>query len=275
MANLSDRVRAKIEGTGGLLPVGAIVAYSPGYYTATANGGSFNVVGPGANTVAQVNSYLPPEWRVCDGTAPNDPESLIFNAAGRFMPDITGQRFIRGHTAAGAVGGAAGNAITLNAPQLPTHDHPAGTLAADLANAPHSHPASTTVNAANAPHDHQPGSSVSAANAPHSHYQQDPTAGGGGPVIGIRGNVPAPGIYASGPIANTNVATDVQNAPHSHGLTIATDNAPHAHTASTTVSANNAPHSHSVSGTTGSIGAGNSVDITPQYINVFYIMRIK
>ena len=51
-------------------PVGAIVAYNPGYYTASNNTG-FTFVGVGANTVAAVNSYLPSNWRVCDGAALN------------------------------------------------------------------------------------------------------------------------------------------------------------------------------------------------------------
>jgi len=46
-------------------PVGTIVAWQGGYYTAAANVGFTDVLG---NTVANVNTYLPSSWRVCDGT---------------------------------------------------------------------------------------------------------------------------------------------------------------------------------------------------------------
>jgi hypothetical protein len=293
MANLSDRIRSKLEGTGGLVPVGAIIAYSPGYYTAVANGGSFNVVGPGANTVAQINAFLPPEWRVCDGTALNDAESPIFNAAGRYLPDITGQRFLRGHTAVGAVGGNTGNQLTLNAPQLPTHGHPAGTLAADNANAPHTHP--VTVATGNAPHTH-PGSSVTIAgqSLDHTHtidhnHPAAPDALAVGPTTlkYVQSDAaPGSGLGALSDSGAT-ITTDLPNftgssgpalaSPHTHpgsSVTIATDNAPHGHPGSTADSAT-APHTHTVSGSTGDVGSGSAVDITPQYINTVYIMRIK
>jgi len=91
--------------TSGIVPVGSIIAYNPGYYTNNANAG-FAVVGPAANTVADVNSFIPANWKVCDGAALNDAQSPIWNAAGRHLPNLTGDRFIRGSTAAGAIGGS-------------------------------------------------------------------------------------------------------------------------------------------------------------------------
>lgn len=87
-------------------PVGSIIAYNPGYFTNTANAG-FTVTGPAGNTVAQVNTYLPENWRVCDGAALNDPSSPIWVGAGRNLPNLTSSRFLRGATTAGGIGGQA------------------------------------------------------------------------------------------------------------------------------------------------------------------------
>lgn len=87
-------------------PVGTIVAYNPGFYTNTANAG-FTVVGPAGNTVAQVNTFIPTNWRVCNGAALNDSESPIWVGAGRNLPNLTSDRFLRGSTTAGSIGGQA------------------------------------------------------------------------------------------------------------------------------------------------------------------------
>lgn len=129
MARLSDRQKAALDNSGALIPVGSIIAYAPGYFGAVANGGGWSVSGPSLNTVASVNSYLPSNWKVCDGTAPNDSASPIFNSGSRYLPDLTGSRFIKGNTTAGSVGGNASNQVTLTSANLPTHTHDAGTLA--------------------------------------------------------------------------------------------------------------------------------------------------
>lgn len=86
-------------------PTGMISAWNPGYFTATANGGTYtDVLG---NTVAGANTYLNPYgWYVCDGTELELTGTPIFNAAGRFLPDLTDSRFLQGSTVAGAVGGS-------------------------------------------------------------------------------------------------------------------------------------------------------------------------
>lgn len=89
-----------------LAPVGTIMAYNPGYYTAGSNAG-FQIAGPASNTVAAINAFLPENWRVADGSALNNSKSPIWAGANRFLPDLTGTRFIRGSTAAGTSGGAA------------------------------------------------------------------------------------------------------------------------------------------------------------------------
>ena len=104
----------------GIVPVGSIIPFSPGYFDNNANS-NFQIEGPAGNTIVEINNFLPDSWRVCDGTAPNDPESSIFNAADRFLPNLTDDRFLQGGIAAGNKGG--GNMRTLLAPNLPPHSH--------------------------------------------------------------------------------------------------------------------------------------------------------
>lgn len=86
-------------------PEGVIVAWNPGYYTDGSNGGYTNVLGAG-NTVAQANAYLNSKgWYVCDGSALNSASSTIFNGSGRYLPNLTDDRFLMGDTVAGGTGG--------------------------------------------------------------------------------------------------------------------------------------------------------------------------
>ena len=56
--------------------------FLPGYFI-NSNNTTFTLDGPSANTPEAINTYLKSQghdnWRVCDGTAPNDPESPYFN----------------------------------------------------------------------------------------------------------------------------------------------------------------------------------------------------
>lgn len=104
----NDRIYQYIEGSIGAgsveTPVGSVVAWLGGYFTNASNGGFTNVLG---NTTANANTYIGENWRVCDGTIPNDPDSPIWNNASRRLPNLTDSRFVRGGTAAGANGAAA------------------------------------------------------------------------------------------------------------------------------------------------------------------------
>jgi len=115
-----------------LCPVGSIVAYVPGYFTDGSNGGfTYRMVS--ANTVAAVNALLNSSgWYVCDGAALNDADSGIFNGAGRYLPNLTDDRFFMGDTVAGGIGGANSNNIahthttgdfTLTTSHIPSHRH--------------------------------------------------------------------------------------------------------------------------------------------------------
>jgi microcystin-dependent protein len=113
-------------------PVGSIIAYVPGYFTNGSNAGfTYRMVS--ANTVAAVNALLNPSgWYVCNGAALNDAGSGIFNGAGRYLPNLTDDRFFMGDTVAGGIGGANSNNIahthttgnhTLTVSEMPAHFH--------------------------------------------------------------------------------------------------------------------------------------------------------
>jgi hypothetical protein len=115
-----------------LCPVGSIVAYVPGYFTNGSNAG-FTHQMVSKNTVAAVNALLNPSgWYVCNGAALNDADSGIFNGAGRYLPNLTDDRFFMGDTVAGGIGGANSNNIahthttgnfTLTTSHIPSHRH--------------------------------------------------------------------------------------------------------------------------------------------------------
>lgn len=94
-----------------MVPVGTIVAFNGGYYGDGSNGSHADVLG---NTVAAVKSILPDNWKVCDGSEIYDPESPIFNGSGRYIENLTDDRFLMGDTTAGSVGGSNTMAHTHN-----------------------------------------------------------------------------------------------------------------------------------------------------------------
>lgn len=95
-------------------PPGSIMAYMPGYFGDGSNGSYVNL-----------SLALSANWKVCDGSLCNDNESPIFNGAGRYLPNITDERFIKGSTIAlaGVAGGNANNQVSLAETNLPAHSH--------------------------------------------------------------------------------------------------------------------------------------------------------
>jgi len=75
-------------------PVGSILAWCGGYFTNGSNGGYTGVIGS-----------LEAGWVYCDGSVVNVSASPIWNAAGRYVPDLTDSRFLMGAMAVGSTGG--------------------------------------------------------------------------------------------------------------------------------------------------------------------------
>ena len=118
--------------TYGFVPVGSVLAYVPGYFTSGANAG-FTVQMASANTAAGVNALLNSKgFYVCNGAALNDALGVIFNGSGRYLPNLTDDRFLMGDTVAGGIGGANSSDIShvhttgdhaLTEAELASHDH--------------------------------------------------------------------------------------------------------------------------------------------------------
>lgn len=118
--------------TYGFVPVGAVLAYVPGYFTDGANAG-FTPQLVSANTIAAVNALLNSKgFYVCNGAALNDALSGIFNGSGRYLPNLTDDRFLMGDTVAGGIGGANASDIShthttgdhaLTESEIPSHRH--------------------------------------------------------------------------------------------------------------------------------------------------------
>lgn len=121
---------------GGGAPVGSIVPYVPGYFANSSNGGFFDVLG---NNITAANTLLNPDgWYVCNGVAPNHPDSPIYNTPTRYLPNLTDDVFLMGALAAGAIGGSNhmyhdhvtdilafwSEYITLTTGVIPPHVHP-------------------------------------------------------------------------------------------------------------------------------------------------------
>ncbi len=89
-------------GVGGV-PVGSVIPFMGGYFTNSSNRGFISVLG---NSASEINSLLNSSgFYVCDGSACNVTISPIFNGSGRFLPNISDDRFIMGSTNIGETGG--------------------------------------------------------------------------------------------------------------------------------------------------------------------------
>jgi len=90
----------------GSVPVGTVVAWNPGYYLDASNGAFVNADFLPLNNIAGANSYLNLRgYFVADGSVPSITGSLIWNAAGRYLPNLTDDRFLMGSTSCGGIGG--------------------------------------------------------------------------------------------------------------------------------------------------------------------------
>lgn len=108
------------------VPVGAVIPFIGGYFTNGSNAGFTNVIG---NTASAINTlYNADGFYVANGAACNVPGSLVYDGAGRYLPNLTDDRFLMGDTAAGTIGGTATHqhstgSFTLTTTEIPSHTH--------------------------------------------------------------------------------------------------------------------------------------------------------
>jgi hypothetical protein len=290
----------------GLLPVGAIVAYNPGYYTNGSNGG-FAISGPAGNSVTQVNAFLNAKgWYVCNGAAVNVAASPIWNAAGRYLPNLDDGRFLRGSAEAGTQGGAATSSIdhthsvtsnvtvsdhTLAVANLPVHSHTIN----------HNHAAFTS--GGESAHTHGM-THVHSIN--HDHAAFNTASGGSHTHTNARVNAAIGPDYAVADISATNVGYgtwSTSGGAHTHSINVPAFSGNSGGSTTNGTTARNSTdagsnHTHSIdvpnfTGSSGNEGSGTaithtvtnnavttlgasvtSISIEPTYLNTFYIVRV-
>jgi hypothetical protein len=270
----------------GLIPVGSVIAYNPGFYTNTANAG-FSIVGPAGNSVAQVNTFLNTQgWYVCDGAAVNEAASPIWNAASRNLPNLSDNRFLMGATTAGTAAGTNtknlqhSHSFTLAANDLPAHNHAAGTLAQALtgttsfASSSHSH----DIN-----HSHQWGRVAGGSNV--LRFWNSPGGGNASLNNDTYGNSQFPAVEyntgASGAVVDVFATrqpmytSGVSAGPNGTDGSARTgaDNAS-ASVSIGAMSGSTANNSTTNSAVTTSNGLTTSQDILPQYLTTYFIVRV-
>jgi len=87
------------------IPVGTIVMWFPGYFSAADNGGVYTSALI-ANNLDAADAYLSPRgWRACRGTALSLADSPLLGGDGHYLPNLTDDRFLMGGTTAGGKGG--------------------------------------------------------------------------------------------------------------------------------------------------------------------------
>ena len=145
----------------GAVPVGVILPWISGYFTAGTNTGHTPVLAS-ADTIAAANTYLNPfGYYVCDGSVLNVTGSPIWNAAGRYLPNLTDSRFLMGATAIGAAANGGSNVMA-------DHKH-ANTNLTVASESSHTHGVGTFTNATEAAHTHGVGTFGNTAEASHTH----------------------------------------------------------------------------------------------------------
>ena len=283
--------------TGRLVPTGTIVAWIGGYFTDGSNGGYTNVLC--SNTVAAANTVLNPEgWYVCNGAILNLSGSSIWEGAGRYLPNLTDDRFIMGDTTIGGIGGSSTMAHThtegsMSTTQEGAHTHGIGGYVA-AGEAAHTHGVGSYSNAIEGAHTHTM-SFTSGAEASHTHTYNTVIShthtvgvrdGGGVGIEQVYGTLGASAEAYVGATGSTGSASGTTSAGsshthgisgtssggsnHSHGFSGASAaGSSHTHTLSGT-SEGGSNHNHSFSGTT---SAASNTENRPKFLGCFYIMQ--
>jgi len=269
----------------GFAPIGSILSWIPGYFI-DGNNSTYNNVLSISNTASGANIYLNPlGWYVCDGSAVNDSSSPIFNGIGKYLPNLTDNRFLEGMNVGGVVGGTNTAIHTHNAtPDISVVTQPAVTIPG------HYHGITNLSMGGDSSH-HYHGVTVygnsdtldwSAHTSQHTYTAHTLQAGLGSALPGNDH------YYNAG---QQNSDTDPGSSNHSHSIS-----------GSFSLSTENTSHYHSVSGYGGNYPGGADGDNTlpcaitqntiinnptvisgppsqpenrPQYLNCFFIFRIK
>jgi len=201
----------------GAVPVGVILPWVSGYFTAGSNTGHTPVLAS-ADTIAAANAYLNPiGYYVCDGSAVNVTGSPVWNAAGRYIPNLTDSRFLMGSTSVSAAANGGSNVMA-------DHKH-ANTNLSVVGEALHTHAVGTYTNTAELSHTHGVGTYGNTAEASHTHnwggnWSNDNATSYTAPYGDGTQNTYSDGIaginaWGSGSYAER--ATGTASADHSHG----------------------------------------------------------
>ena len=232
---------------GSNIPVGTIYPYMPGYFTGASNGGFTDVLG---NTVAAANSLLNVDgFYVCDGSAPNHALSTIWNAADRYLPNLTDDRFLMGSTVAGSIGGdnSSAHTHTLSHTHSTAHTH----THAHTHNVAHTHTtASLTLTIAQMP--------------AHTHG------------ISYHSGTDTLGTYGAGADSTINGTRYTQSqgggGSHNHGSTGAATITNSGGASTSTTSAASASTSGAASASTTSAASGT--ENRPKFLSCLYIVKV-
>lgn len=245
MVSFNPDLKETHKGKYGLVPIGGIIAFVPGYFSSPVNSG-LTAVGPDGTTAANANSYLNSDgWYVCDGAAINDSKSPTWNEANRHLPNLTDSRFIMGTTQAGSIGGnndarsiAHTHSVTSNV-SVASHTLVIGNIPQHSHSIDHNHGAESFNTAA-----------FNRADAVVANSVNTTTA--------------QTGKTAVQSVTSTSVAVSVDLA----NFTGSSGNAG---------SASPSPVTHSVTNgqvTSGGMSANSTLDILPKYLSVLYIIRV-
>lgn len=245
---------ASLVSANSIAPVGSIIAYNPGYYTSSTNGG-FTLVGPATNNVAGVNAFLPDNWRVCDGSLAYNVDSPIWNmeiSNNRRVPNLTTSRFLMGSTSAGTAADqdtATGSASVSWVSTAVNTTGGAATFDKSVMNTnqtAHSHAEGTFITLIEIDGSYLYMSAIAKS---WTSTHRGPFAG----AIGSSSTALAGGTAIDG-VSATASATWTAGATVSTTFTQPTFN-------KTVMNTNQTAHSH-------------TVDVTPNYLSTFYIIRI-
>lgn len=248
--------------TPSIFPEGMIIPWIGGYFTDGANGGYTRVLGA-SNDPAGINALLNAQgWYVCNGAALNIPESTIYNGAGRYLPNLTDDRFLMGDNLIGVVGGSNSSA----------HTHVVGSLV-NAAEAAHTHAGGTLAAGAVGDHDHLVGSYTINNESNHVHSVDPPGTTTGTPSALIEAGSTGINVATFNHTHDVDIAAFNSGAGSAHGHDMSGFSGSaggHGHSLSGATAAGSS-HNHAISGNT---GAASATENRPAFLGVIYLQYV-